>query len=130
LRIGVIKLKGFGACRVSTSYRPVKKIEQYTAECHRLLSGSDIAGGKLHVFEKFVPLKRQRRRGEMQSIHMRRSICEFMGWLTTMVAPVPSGIWRCLRRKRMFLWNHHLNQRHRFIRRGREKNSHHLVMTY
>jgi hypothetical protein len=53
----------------------------------------------------------------MQSIHMRQSKCEFMGWLTTVVVPVPSGIGRCLRWKRMFLWNCRLDQRHRFIRR-------------
>jgi hypothetical protein len=102
---------------VSTSYRAVKKIEQYTAECHKLLRGSDIAGGKLHVLEEFVPLERWRRQGGMWSICTRRRICEFMGWLTTVVVPVPSRIQRCLWWKRMFLWNCRLDQRHRFIRR-------------
>jgi hypothetical protein len=117
LRIGIVELKGFEVCRVSASYRPVKKIEQYMAECCRLLRGSDVAGGELHVLEKFVPLERWQRRRGMRSIHMRQIICEFMSWLTTMVTPVPSGVWRCLRRKRTFLWNHRLKQRHWFIRR-------------
>jgi hypothetical protein len=111
LRIGVIKLKGLKVCRVSTPNRPIEKVEQYTAECHRLLRRIDIAGGELHVLKEFVPLEGRQRRRRMQSI------CEFMGWLTMMVMPVPSGIWRCLRRKRMFLRNRRLNQRHWFIRR-------------
>jgi hypothetical protein len=61
LRIGIVELKGFEVCRVSASYRPIKKIEQYTAECHRLLRGIGVAGGKLHVFEEFVPLEWRRR---------------------------------------------------------------------
>jgi hypothetical protein len=117
LRIGVVKLKGFEVCGVSTSYRPIEKVEQYVAECRRLLRRSDIAGGKLHVLEEFVPLERQQQRGRMQSIRTRQSICEFTGWLTTMVSPVPSGIRRCLRWKRTFLRNRRLYQRHRFIRR-------------
>jgi hypothetical protein len=87
-------------------YRPVKKIEQYTTECRRLLRRSDVAGGKLHIFEELMPLEG-------------RGICKFMSWLTTMVTPVPSGIQRCFWRKRMFLWNRSLSQRHRFIRRRR-----------
>jgi hypothetical protein len=117
LRIGVVKLKGFEVCGVSASYRPIEKVEQYTAECCRLLRRSDIAGGKLHVLEEFVPLEWWQGQGRMRSIRMRWNICKFMGRLTTMVAPVPSGIRRCLWWKRTFLRNCRLNKRHRFIRR-------------
>jgi hypothetical protein len=57
----------------------------------------------------------------MQSIHRRWSISKFLGWLTTMVAPVPGGIWRCLRQKRMFLWYCSLSQRHWYVNRRRGK---------
>jgi hypothetical protein len=60
LRIGVIKLESLEICGVSASHRPIKKVEQYTAECCRLLRGSDVAGGELHVLEKFMPLEGRR----------------------------------------------------------------------
>jgi hypothetical protein len=54
-------------------------------------------------------------------LERRRSISEFMGRLTTMVAPVPRGIRRCLRRKRTFLWYRCLGKRHRYVNRRRGK---------
>jgi hypothetical protein len=117
----IIQLHFLEVIRMGASDRPVKIVEQYTAECHRLNRGSDITQSELHVLEKFMPLEGQRWQRRMHSICHRRSISNFLSWFAAVVAPIKWRVGGCFREKRPFLWHHRLGKRHGYIDRRRGK---------